>query len=161
MENLPKKGPLSREFRSKNPPIWAAHTRALNMLCTPPGLRCKQSKGISLSRKSVRYFFHKNRIFTDFLLDFHENQRILARGVTISFRSEMKSVNNKNLKNLLEAVKKTFLPPTVRRKRKFQCWEKSLVSSFVTCSFPFPSTKTRMNFQDLGRQKAEAGPGLY
>ena len=86
--------------------------------------------------KSVRYFVHKNWIFTDFLLDFHENKRILARGVTISFRSEMEPVNNKNLKNLLEAVEKTFLPPTVRRKRKFQRWEKFLFSSFVTCSSP-------------------------
>ena len=36
MENLPKRGPLFREFCPQNPPIWAAHTRTLNMLCTPP-----------------------------------------------------------------------------------------------------------------------------
>ena len=36
MENLPKKGPLFREFLAQNPPIWAAHTRTLNMLCYPP-----------------------------------------------------------------------------------------------------------------------------
>ena len=77
----------------------------------------------------------------------------------ISLRSEMEPVNNKNLKNHLEAVKTTFLPPTVRRKRKFQCWEEIL--SFFICHmlFPVPSTKTRMNFQDLGQQKAEAGKG--
>ena len=44
MENLPKKVPLFEEFWPKNPPIWAAHTRALNMLYThfmpppPPGM---------------------------------------------------------------------------------------------------------------------------
>ena len=36
MKNLQKNGPLFREFFPKNPPIWAAHTRTLNMLCTPP-----------------------------------------------------------------------------------------------------------------------------
>ena len=35
MENLPKRGPLFREFRLKIPPIWAARTRTLNILCTP------------------------------------------------------------------------------------------------------------------------------
>ena len=56
----------------------------------------------------------------------------------------MEPVNNENLKNLLEAVKKTFLPPTVRRKSKSQCWGEIL--SFFIChmQFPFPSTKTRI-----------------
>ena len=31
-----QKGPLFREFLPRNPSIWAAHTRTLNMLCTPP-----------------------------------------------------------------------------------------------------------------------------
>ena len=35
-ENLPKRGPLFREFGPKNPPIWVVHTRTLNMLCYPP-----------------------------------------------------------------------------------------------------------------------------
>ena len=35
--NFMKMIPLFREFNSQNPPIWAAHTRTNNMLCTPPG----------------------------------------------------------------------------------------------------------------------------
>ena len=35
-ENLPKRGPLFREFWTQNPPIWEAHTCALNMSCYPP-----------------------------------------------------------------------------------------------------------------------------
>ena len=56
----------------------------------------------------------------------------------------MEPVKNKNLKNLLEAVKKTFLPPTVRRQSKSQCWGEIL--SFFIChmQFPFPSTRTRI-----------------
>ena len=39
-EDLPKKGPLSREFWLKNRPILAANTCTLNMLCKPssPGV---------------------------------------------------------------------------------------------------------------------------
>ena len=40
-ENLPKKGSLF-SFEPKNPPIWAAHTRTLNMLFYPlPGFYYK------------------------------------------------------------------------------------------------------------------------
>ena len=35
-DNLLKKGLLFREFWDQKLPIWAAHTRTLNMLCTPP-----------------------------------------------------------------------------------------------------------------------------
>ena len=35
MENLPKRDPCLENFGPKSPPIWAAHTRTLNMLCTP------------------------------------------------------------------------------------------------------------------------------
>ena len=31
-----KKDPFLENLGPKNPPIWAAHTRTLNMLCTPP-----------------------------------------------------------------------------------------------------------------------------
>ena len=31
-----KRDPCLENFGPKNPPIWAAHTRTLNMLCTPP-----------------------------------------------------------------------------------------------------------------------------
>ena len=37
MKNLPKNGPMFRELWPKNPPIWAANTRTLNILCTPWG----------------------------------------------------------------------------------------------------------------------------
>ena len=37
IENLPKNDPCLENFGPKNPPIWAAHTRTINMLCTPPG----------------------------------------------------------------------------------------------------------------------------
>ena len=43
-ENLPKTGPLFREFGAQNPPIWAAHTRTLNMLCTPSGYVSDQNQ---------------------------------------------------------------------------------------------------------------------
>ena len=33
-----KRNPCLENLGSKNPPIWASHTRTLNMLCTPPGL---------------------------------------------------------------------------------------------------------------------------
>ena len=43
MQNLPKKDPCLENFWPKNPPIWAAHTRTFNMLCTPPpGVRSWQ-----------------------------------------------------------------------------------------------------------------------
>ena len=32
-----KRDPCLENLGPKNPPIWAAHTRTLNMLCTPPG----------------------------------------------------------------------------------------------------------------------------
>ena len=54
----------------------------------------------------------------------------------------MEPVNNKTLKNRLEAVKKTFLPPTVRRKSKSQCWREILNFFICHMQFPFPSTKT-------------------
>ena len=31
-----KRDPCLENLGPKNPPIWAAHTRTLNMLCTPP-----------------------------------------------------------------------------------------------------------------------------
>ena len=37
-KNLPKRGPLFREFWTKKPSIWAVHTHTLNMLCYPPGV---------------------------------------------------------------------------------------------------------------------------
>ena len=36
-ENLPKRDPRLENFGPKNPPILAAHTCTLNMLCYPPG----------------------------------------------------------------------------------------------------------------------------
>ena len=36
-ETLPKKDPCLENFELKNPSIWAAHTRTLNMLCYSPG----------------------------------------------------------------------------------------------------------------------------
>ena len=33
-----KRDPCLQNFGPKNPPIWAAHTRTLNMLCTPPSI---------------------------------------------------------------------------------------------------------------------------
>ena len=33
-----KRDPCLENLGHKNPPIWAAHTRTLNMLCTPPGV---------------------------------------------------------------------------------------------------------------------------
>ena len=59
MKNLPKKGSLSREFWPQNPPIWAAHTRTLNMLCTPFSQRRRkedEAKPGKLTHNSPRHF---------------------------------------------------------------------------------------------------------
>ena len=54
-ENLPKRGPLFREFRTKNPPIWAAHTRTLNILCYPPPGGAFSSSSATTSVMISRY----------------------------------------------------------------------------------------------------------
>ena len=71
-ENLPKRDPCQGIFWPKNPPIWAAHTRTLNMLCTPPPgpsfILSKQKKEsrtmiyISVtSHHNASYIFHNQR----------------------------------------------------------------------------------------------------
>ena len=58
-ENLPKKGPLFREFGAQKPPIWVAHTRTLNILCTPPppgGRSVKFEPGSFLKMGCLRKF---------------------------------------------------------------------------------------------------------
>ena len=44
-----KKDPCLENLGPKNPPLWAAHTRTLNMLCTPP-----RGASLSFSQKYCR-----------------------------------------------------------------------------------------------------------
>ena len=60
MEDLPKKGPLFREFRPKNPPIWAAHSRTLNML-VPPGTIDLKIGSRAASFQTWKHFYDRLR----------------------------------------------------------------------------------------------------
>ena len=49
-----KRDPCLENFGPRNPPIWAAHTRTLNMLCspTPEFSLCKRLPGVFLKRRN-------------------------------------------------------------------------------------------------------------
>ena len=46
-----KRDPCLENLGPKNPPIWAAHTRTLNMLCTPPP-GCQQESNFVIANNT-------------------------------------------------------------------------------------------------------------
>ena len=79
-----KRGPCLENLGPKNPPIWAAHTRTLNMLCTPPRAFSRICFTRGLLRKSSNYSIYTSFFKPPFQKPNHDAKNYLFSPLCLS-----------------------------------------------------------------------------